>query len=53
MGHKKFEKLYVRSNWIQKVRADEIGRQIQAYALYCGISPTGSNSTKGANSQNS
>jgi len=40
-------------NRTQKVRADEIGRQIQAYALYCGISPTGSNSTKGANSQNS
>jgi len=40
-------------NRIQKVRADEIGRQIQAYALYCGISPTGSNSTKGANSQSS
>jgi len=34
-------------NRIQKVRADEIGRQIQAYALYCGISPTGSNSIKG------
>jgi len=42
-----------RHNRIQKVRADEIGRKIQAYALYCGISPTGSNSTKGANSQNS
>jgi len=32
---------------------DEIGRQIQAYAICCGISPTGSNSTKGATSQNS
>jgi len=40
-------------NRIQKVRADEIVRQIQAYALYYGISPTGINSTKGANSQNS
>jgi len=40
-------------NRIQKVRADEIGRQIQAYALFCGISPTGSNSTKEANSQKS
>jgi len=40
-------------NRMQEVSADEIGRQIQAYALYCGISPTGSNSTKGANSQNS
>jgi len=29
-------------NRFQKVRADEIERQIQAYALYCGISPTGS-----------
>jgi len=38
---------------MQEVSADEIGRQIQAYALYCGISRTGSNSTKGANSQNS
>jgi len=40
-------------NRLQEVSADEIGRQIQAYALYCGISPTTSNSTKGANSQNS
>jgi len=38
---------------MQEVSADEIGLQIQAYALYCGISPTGSNSTKGSNSQNS
>jgi len=38
---------------IQGVRVDEIGGQIQAYALYCWISPTGSKSTKGANSQNS
>jgi len=37
---------------MQGVRVDKIGRQIQAYALYCGISPTGSNSTEGANSQN-
>jgi len=36
---------------MQEVSADEIGRQIQDYALYCGISL--SNSTKGANSQNS
>jgi len=40
-------------NRMQEVSADEIGRQIQAYAIYCGISPTGSHSTKGANSQNS
>jgi len=40
-------------NRMQEVSADEIGRQIQAYALYCAISPTGSNFTKGANSQNS
>jgi len=33
-------------NRMQEVSADEIGLQIQAYALYCGISPTGSNSTK-------
>jgi len=32
-------------NRLQEVSADEIGHQIQAYALYCGISPTGSNST--------
>jgi len=38
-------------NRMQGVRVDEIGRQIQAYALYCGISPPGSNSTKRANSQ--
>jgi len=40
---------------MQEVSADEIGLQIQAYALYCGISLTGSNSKipKGANSQNS
>jgi len=40
-------------NRMQEVSADEIGRQIRAYGLYCGISPTGSDSTKGANSQNS
>jgi len=40
-------------NRMQEVSADEIGRQIQAYALYCGISPIGSNFTKGANSENS
>jgi len=38
---------------MRELSADEIERQIQAYALYCGISPTGSNSTKGENSQNS
>jgi len=38
---------------MQEVSEDEIGRLIQASELYCGISPTGSNSTKGANSQNS
>jgi len=38
---------------MQEVSADEIGLQIQAYALYCGIWTTGSNSTKEANSQNS
>jgi len=38
---------------LHEVSADEIRRQIQAYALYCAISPTGSNSTKGVNSQNS
>jgi len=32
---------------MQEVSADEIECQIQAYALFCGISPTGSNSTKG------
>jgi len=37
-------------NRLQEVSADEIGRLIQAVALYCGISPTRSNSTKGANS---
>jgi len=37
----------------QEVSADEIGCQIQAYALYCGTSPKGRNSTKGANSQKS
>jgi len=44
-----------RQNRMQEVSADEIGLQIQAYALYCGISLTGSNSKipKGANSQNS
>jgi len=40
-------------NRMQEVSADEIGRQIQAYAFFCGISPTGSNSTKGVSSQNS
>jgi len=34
-------------NRMQEVSADEIGRKIQAYSLCCGISPTGSNSTKG------
>nr|XP_036677417.1 uncharacterized protein LOC118878518 isoform X2 [Drosophila suzukii] len=29
---------------VTRYSADEIGRQIQAYALYCGISPTGINS---------
>jgi len=38
---------------MQEVSADEIGRQIQAYALYCETSPTGNHSTKGSNSQNS
>jgi len=38
---------------MQEVSAGQIGRQIQAYVLYCGISPTGSNSTKGAHLQNS
>jgi len=37
-------------NRIQEVSADEIGRQIQAVAIYCGNSPTGSNTTKGDNS---
>jgi len=32
--------------------ADEIGRLIQAVALYCAISPTGSK-PRGANPQNS
>jgi len=36
---------------MQEVSADEMGRQIQA--LDCGISPTGSSSTKGKNLQNS
>jgi len=40
-------------NRIQKIRADELGRQLQAYALYCGASPRGSNSTNVENSQNS
>jgi len=40
-------------NRLQKVSVDKIGRLIQAVALYCGTSPTGSNSTKGARSQNS
>jgi len=40
-------------NRMQEISADEIGPHIQDYALYCGISPTESNSTKGANSQNS
>jgi len=31
----------------QEVSADEIGRLIQAVAHYCGISPTGSNTTTG------
>jgi len=38
---------------LQEVSADETGRLIQAVALYCGISPTGSNTTTGANPQNS
>jgi len=37
----------------QEVSADEIGRLIQAVALYCGILPTGSNTTTVANPQNS
>jgi len=44
------------TNWSitqQEVIADEIGRVIQAVALHCGISPTGSNTTTGANPQNS
>jgi len=36
-----------------EVSADEIGRLIQAVAILCGISPTGSNTTKGGNPQNS
>jgi len=40
-------------NRMQEISADEIECQIQAYALYSGTSPTRSNSTKGANSQNS
>jgi len=40
-------------NRMQEVSAGQIGRQIQAYVFYCGISPTGSNSTKGAHLQNS
>jgi len=39
-------------NRIQEVSADEIKRLIQAVALYCGISPTGSKTT-GASPQNS
>jgi len=39
-------------NRMQEVSADEIERLIQAVALYCGISPTGSKTT-GANPQNS
>jgi len=38
---------------MQEVSADEIGRQFQAFALYWWDLTTGSNSTKGANSQNS
>jgi len=34
-------------NRLQEVSADEIGRLIQAVAHYCGISPTGSNTTTG------
>jgi len=40
-------------NRLLEVSADEIGRLIQAVALFCGISPTGSNTTTGANPQNS
>jgi len=39
-------------NRMQEVSADEIERLIQAVALYCGISPTGSKTTV-ANPQNS
>jgi len=39
-------------NGMQEVSADEIERLIQAVAIYCGISPTGSITT-GANPQNS
>jgi len=34
-------------NRLQEVSADEIGRLIQAVVHYCGISPTGSNTTTG------
>jgi len=34
-------------NRLHEVSADEIGRLIQAVARYCGISPTGSNTTTG------
>jgi len=40
-------------NRLQAVSADEIGCLIQAVALYCGISPIGSNTTTGENQQNS
>jgi len=39
-------------NRLQEVSADATGRITQAVALYCGLSPTGSNTT-GANPQNS
>jgi len=34
-------------NRLQEVSANEIGRLIEAVAHYCGISPTGSNTTTG------
>ncbi|XP_070855245.1 uncharacterized protein [Drosophila suzukii] len=40
-------------NRMQEVSTDEIGRLVQAVALYCGISPTESNTTTGANPQDS
>jgi len=40
-------------NQLQEVSVDEIGRLIQAVALYCGILKTGSNTTTDANPQNS
>jgi len=40
-------------NRLPEVSTDKIERLIQAVAFYCGISPTGSNTTTGANPQNS